>query len=244
MLGRIYLITNLVDGKKYVGQTVQNGKRRFNTHKRAAFKYQSRLPIHRAIRKYGIDNFKYEILEECDSIHSLNEAESKWISELKTFGSEGYNCTTGGEGFIVSDKTRQKISKARLGMNLSEEWCQAISDSMKGESNPFYGKHHSAETISQIKKTLAGKMAGEKNPFYGKQHSEESKKKLSESLKGKNIGVKAGIKHHNVKLTERAVLEIRSAVQSGVSRKSLAERYGVNRQQIDRIINRQRWSHI
>ncbi len=39
MLGRIYLITNIANGKKYVGQTVQTGKRRFNAHKRDAFKY-------------------------------------------------------------------------------------------------------------------------------------------------------------------------------------------------------------
>jgi len=50
MLGRIYLITNIVNDKKYIGQTVQNGRRRFLAHKRAAFKYQSPLPIHRAVR--------------------------------------------------------------------------------------------------------------------------------------------------------------------------------------------------
>ena len=56
MLGKIYLITNIVNDKKYVGQTVQNGKRRFNTHKRDALKHQSPLPLHRAIlaKQYGV----------------------------------------------------------------------------------------------------------------------------------------------------------------------------------------------
>lgn len=244
MLGRIYLITNTINGKKYVGQTVQNGKRRFLAHKRAAFKYHSPLPIHRSIRKYGIENFQYEIIEECDSIDSLNIAESKWIIELKTFGLKGYNCTTGGEGFIISEETKRKISQAHLGIKLSKKHCKAISDGIKGENNPFYGKTHSEETIEKIKETLKGQMDGENNPFYGKQHSEESKRKISENNKGKNIGVKAGRKHHNAKLTEDNVLEIRQLEQEGITRLVLAKKFNVGRTQIDRIINRQRWGHI
>lgn len=240
MLGRIYLIMNIINDKKYVGQTIQNGKRRFHAHKRVALKEKSQLPLHRAIRKYGIENFRYEILEECDSIGALNAAESKWILELRTYGSHGYNCTTGGEGFIVSDETKQKMSQSRIGMKLSDEHRKAISEGIIGENNPFYGKTHSEETIEKIKKTLKGQMDGENNPFYGKHHSEESKNKMSVS----HIGKQVGEKHPRSKLTEKDVLEIRVAVEGGTSRLELACKYGVGKTAIDKIVTRKTWSHI
>jgi group I intron endonuclease len=240
VFGIIYLITNVVNGKKYIGQTTATCKRRYNAHKRAAFSCQSQLPLHRAMRKYSINNFSVEMIEKCNSIESLNAAESKWIAKLETFGPGGYNCTTGGEGFIVSDETKQKISNARAGVELSEEHCKAISASMKGENNPFYGRTHSEETIIKIKETLVGKMDGEKNPFYGKQHSEESRRKISTSL----VGTQVGEKHSRAKLTEKDVLEIRAAVQRGISRSALAKQYNVGVTAIDKIVRKQTWKHI
>ena len=76
------------------------------------------------------------------------------------------------------------------------EWCtvaynntygtarKRASENMKGEKNPFYGKHHSEET----KKKMSEKMRGENSPFYGKHLSEETKKKMSDSHKGKYKG--------------------------------------------------------
>lgn len=66
MFGIIYLITNAINDKKYVGQTIKSLKRRSNAHKRDAFKYQSSLPLHRAMRKYGIENFNNAKLKEQD----------------------------------------------------------------------------------------------------------------------------------------------------------------------------------
>jgi group I intron endonuclease len=244
MCGSIYLIINLINDKKYVGQTIQKGKRRLNAHKRDAIKYKSQLPIHRAIRKYGIENFKYETIEWCDSIDALNMAETKWILTLDTFGPNGYNCTTGGEGFIVSDKTKQKISKARIGIKLSDEHCLAISNGITGENNPFYGKKHSKETIQKIKDTLKGQMDGENNPFYGKKHSEETRKKLSQN----HIGLQAGEKHPRAKLTQRDVLEIRNIAEKSNNKKQLArdlsKQYNVGKKAIEKIIYKHTWRHI
>jgi len=236
----IYLITNLVNGKNYVGQTVQQINRRFSAHKRSAFKYESFLPLHRAMRKYGIDNFECKIIEICNSIEELNESETKWILKLGTFGKRGYNCTTGGEGFTVSDDTKKKISKSRIGMKLSESHCVAISKRMMGENNPFYGKSHSKETIEKIKETLQGQMDGENNPFYGKTHTEETKKLLSENHKGKH----AGEKHPGVKLTEKDVLEIRNDILNGINRNYLAVKFNVSKGTINKIATRENWSHI
>jgi len=94
--GTIYLITNLINNKKYVGQTIQKPEIRFNYHLNYASKdYNiSNMPLSRAINKYGKNNFKFEILEEC-LIDDLNERESYYIKKYDSFYS-GYNATLGG----------------------------------------------------------------------------------------------------------------------------------------------------
>ena len=88
MIG-IYKITNKINGKIYIGQS-NNIKRRFLEHT-----YRDKLPIDMAIKKYGKDNFSFEILEEC-SLEELNEKETYWIKKLKSL-EYGYNCTVGGD---------------------------------------------------------------------------------------------------------------------------------------------------
>lgn len=94
----IYKITNLINGKSYIGQSV-NIQKRFNAHKSVAFNHNDKnynYPLYKAIRKYGIDNFSFDILEECD-ISELNNKEIYYISKYKTYGKFGYNQDTGGD---------------------------------------------------------------------------------------------------------------------------------------------------
>lgn len=93
----IYKITNLVNGKSYIGQSI-NIQKRFNAHKSIAFnkndpKYS--YPLYRAIRKYGIENFSFEVLELCDSLE-LNDKEIYYIAKYKAHGKNGYNLDDGG----------------------------------------------------------------------------------------------------------------------------------------------------
>lgn len=71
--GKIYLITNLINDKKYVGQTLYNLSHRFTQHK-AACNAGIDYPLYRAFKKYGIKNFSIELLEEC-SVTDLNNKE-------------------------------------------------------------------------------------------------------------------------------------------------------------------------
>lgn len=88
----IYLITNLKNNKKYVGQSV-NILRRWRNHK-ADSKNESgdtyNYPLYKAFRKYGIENFKFEILEECSPLE-LDIKESYYIGLYQTLGENGYN---------------------------------------------------------------------------------------------------------------------------------------------------------
>ena len=96
----IYKITNLINGKIYIGQSIQI-EERWKKHRIDAFnpkvknKYKSHL--YSSIRKYGIDNFLFEIIEETEQ-ENLDIRERYWIQYYNTTNPEfGYNLTTGGQ---------------------------------------------------------------------------------------------------------------------------------------------------
>lgn len=86
----IYKITNLINGKIYVGQTSRTPEIRFSEHVHADSYIGS------AIRKYGRANFKIEVLEECESKKELDNREQYWIARFESMGPNGYNLTEGG----------------------------------------------------------------------------------------------------------------------------------------------------
>jgi group I intron endonuclease len=98
MIG-IYKITNLINGKVYIGQSIDI-KQRWFKHKSAAFNIADKnyeYPLYRAIRKYGLDNFLFEVLEEC-SKDELCEKEKFYIAKYHAHGKCGYNQDDGGNG--------------------------------------------------------------------------------------------------------------------------------------------------
>lgn len=93
----IYVITNQLNGKQYVGKTLNNPTQRFKEHCRDSKKERcNKRPLYDAMNKYGIDNFSISIIEECSDIE-INEKEIYWINKLNTY-SNGYNATKGGDG--------------------------------------------------------------------------------------------------------------------------------------------------
>ena len=96
MRGFIYKITNTINGKSYIGQTIQNVKERFYQHcATKCSKVVSNMAIHRAIKKYGKSNFTVEVIEEIDSTN-LNYRERYWIKYYNSYNN-GYNSTKGGQ---------------------------------------------------------------------------------------------------------------------------------------------------
>lgn len=95
----IYCYTNLINNKKYIGQT-NNLKRRIKQHLQDSLHNYSEARynqlIHQAIRKYGIDNFKIEVLEEEISDDDIDEREQYYIKYYNTISPNGYNLTEGG----------------------------------------------------------------------------------------------------------------------------------------------------
>lgn len=101
---RIYCITNLLNGKQYVGQTSKTLEERYKNHKRDYKRTRNYgRSLYDAMREFGIENFKIELLEECD-MDKRTEREIYWIDKLDTFHN-GYNDTMGGNGKPYVDKT-------------------------------------------------------------------------------------------------------------------------------------------
>ncbi len=172
-IGFIYLATNLTNNKKYVGQTRRTVDERIKDHVKDV--KRSKLPFHRAIKKYGIDGFKIDEFEFPEYL--LNEKEKEYIIKFETTQTDkGYNIKPGGASewdyVPPSDESRLKMGWNR-GQNLTEEHKKNIS-----ESHKKLNFHHSDE--SKIKMSLKKK---ENDHLKGKKQSEEHKKKRIESLK-------------------------------------------------------------
>lgn len=157
----IYLITNLANGKQYVGQTSLPAHKRLAKHYRDSL-YGRSTYLCRAIRKYGIENFSIEILEEHLSHEDALSQEKFFIETLGT-NLVGYNMTHGGEGtsgYRHSDDTRRRMSLSRVGKTHSENTKKLLSVQRQGELNVNYQKIYS--DIERRK--ISDKTRGANNP--------------------------------------------------------------------------------
>ena len=114
MIG-IYKITNTLNGKSYIGQSI-NLEHRLQEHK----KCEGKSYIHNAIKKYGLNNFSFEIIEECQ-VSQLDEREIYWINFYDSYYEKnGYNMTFGGD-------TKHSFSKRVLQYSLQGDFIQEFS---------------------------------------------------------------------------------------------------------------------
>lgn len=133
--GIIYKVTNLVNNKIYIGQTTNSLNIRKTQHISDA-RNNSDMLLHKAIRKYGEDAFKWEVIDKAYSKEELNNKEKYWIVYYKSNQKEyGYNCTNGGDAF-----------------------------GGKGEDNYWYGKRRTEENKKRISETLKKTRCEKGNP--------------------------------------------------------------------------------
>lgn len=126
----IYKVTNQVNQKSYVGKTELSLPRRKSNHLSDA-KRGCEFAFHRALRKYGEENFTWEIIEEDIEKSLLDNKERHYIAIYESFGPKGYNMSEGGEGqtgWVPSDETRAKWSAQRKG---KEPWNKGITTPKK-----------------------------------------------------------------------------------------------------------------
>ena len=177
-IGYIYQLTS-PSGKVYVGKTTQSVESRWKDHIKQS-RNGSNLAIHKSILKYGYKSFLVETLDSSqESDQELSSLEICYIWLNKSFGSNGYNLTTGGEGtsgYKHSESARSYYSKSRRGRKFSDEARANMSKSKIGNKCSAGRTYTDAE-----RKVYSDKMIGNKNSI-GKIHTSESKAKVAKKL--------------------------------------------------------------
>ena len=109
-MGEIYKVTNNISGKIYIGKTKRKTRDRWLEHVRDAKNYPLKnIPLHKAIIKYGAENFQIETIETNVPEEELNYKEKYYIKKFNSTNSSiGYNATIGGDGGMVSSKLSEK----------------------------------------------------------------------------------------------------------------------------------------
>jgi group I intron endonuclease len=163
MDAHIYLVTNIANGRQYVGQTTTRSN-----------KLGHGKVLRQAYKKYGFDNFTYEqIVVNINDRNTLNFFERFWIATFNTVIPNGYNIECGGsEGQIWTDERKARHSAVRIGRPIKRPL--GSKSGMKGKAFPEEGK---------LK--LSAALKGRVSPNWGRAASEETKAKMSASQKAK-----------------------------------------------------------
>src|ERR1035437_838224 len=159
----IYLITNSVNGKQYVGQTVQALHSRFAFHTSRASRC---LALKSAIAKYGKENFTIKEFAKCQHVEELNKIEQEKIKEFNTLAPNGYNLTTGGKGHTYSAESRKKMSESgKKRKPISPETSKKLSERMVGAKNWHFGKKFSKEHREKLSVSHMGNISRKGQPI-------------------------------------------------------------------------------
>ena len=213
----IYCIRNLINGKCYVGRSIDIIER-FRSHKRM----YDNCSIHHAIAKYSVGNFAFEILELC-SEEILDTRESQWIATLNSISPHGYNETSGGIHGQQSIETRRKRSESLMGHPVSDYVKQRVSEANKGRKHTLETRLRWSEQrkgqkawnkgkkCPQISKALRGKAPHNK----GKKVSKEVSLRISQ----KRLGINPIRLHILVNL----------CIRGGWTQRRIAESFGVSK---------------
>jgi group I intron endonuclease len=142
IFGYVYLITNLVNGKKYVGCTKVSIKQRWEQHRSKA-KKNSHFALHAAIRKYGVRNFRIEVIQEVEGTHDdLMVTEIHHIAAHDSFFPAGYNLTAGGDGVdhSIPEVQKRQVEGNRRRSSKSSWQKNQIEGGRKRSQDPEWQK--------------------------------------------------------------------------------------------------------
>ena len=144
---KVYCHTNKITGKKYIGITKLNPKRRWSNGKG----YKECSVFYNAIKKYGWDGFSHEILFTGLTLDEAEEKEIELISKWDTLSPNGYNLQTGGGvNRTFAKETLEKMSKSQTGKKLSKKHIENIKKAITGLKR-------SPETVERIRQSQLGK---------------------------------------------------------------------------------------
>ena len=216
--GYIYKIKNIINGKQYVGCTIISLKKRFEGHAWRCLKTDINTKFCNSIKKYGVENFQIELLEECNALN-IYEREKHHINDLDTY-KEGLNSTHGGEGC--------------LGYRHSKEIREKISKKLKD------GKSHKGKTYEDLygdkaKEEKEKRKLSVKNG-WDNMSEEEKEKRINKTTQNIRKQSKYGVE---------IIKEIKKEFKEGASISDVNKKYPkFNKQYLYSIKNNKRWKDI
>jgi group I intron endonuclease len=233
----IYCITNIINNKKYIGQSVDIHKRVMEHKRDLAKNIHPNSLLQNSWNKYGKENFLFEVIEECEK-ENLTIRELYWVNKLNLLNKEfGFNIAIPDKSVMLgrhhTEKTKALLSKIR-------------KISTIGKGNGFYGKHHSDETKLKISIKGKGKQMGIKNPMFGKVSPFKDKKHSKDTRKIMSINHAnfTGQNHPKAKLSEQDVKNIIIMILKEIKIKDIAIIYNVKKSCIDAIKAHKNWTYL
>lgn len=187
----IYKATNKINGKCYIGQTIYELKKRQAEHFHAAFVQNSQGHFHRALRKYGKNQFLWEIISTGNSFFDLNYKEESYIVFFNSLSPAGYNMETGGFNHSQCEETRKKISASMMGNKHGQHPCSDKTKQKIRESNSSRGCSFETRQKMSIK-------------HIGMRQSDETKEKRRQLMLGRETPWQTGVKQSPERIAKRA----------------------------------------
>ena len=222
----IYTITNNLNGKVYVGKS-NDPEVRWRQHIYRSKNYN--FPLYRAIRKYGVENFTFEVIENCQSEKDAYIREQFWIGHLGTFTPGGYNATTGGDGsYQFSQEAKSKISNV-----LKEMWANGYTQDLTPERRRNLSKGIKKSWADGKRQRIASEATRQKMSEAKIGHipwnkgmclSQEHKDRLSKA----HLGVPLGAEHRE-KISDGNRGKVRTPEQKRNYRSAQRKRFALER---------------
>ena len=205
----IYKFTNKKNGKHYIGQT-NNLQKRYNGHKSESFNPKASgywLPFHCAIRKYGIENFSFDILEEImdgESQNFINEREQYFIQYYNSLkDNNGYNVTIGGDGCPkppLSYEEKLERSKLFTGKEIQDIQQRLLNDEEFDDIEKIYSP--------KLKRTFLVNINTGTN-FYNPDFNYPLKKNAKS------------------RFSQKEIQEIKTMIKQGLTYKTIQDKFGI-----------------
>lgn len=227
----IYMATNKINGKKYIGMTTWTLEDRKKSHRlRSQKKTKYNSHFNNAIRKYGFDAFEWEEIDNAMFIKDLEEKEKYWIEYYDTYYN-GYNSTLGGEGANGANRKGEKAT----GATITDQQALKIIELLKeGKmSFPEIAKATNA-TFGVVAKINTGHAWS--HLYEGDCPSKAGRKPVERIVKGSS--------HPCSIVTEEQVIEIKRLLSKGMSMRKVAEIMNVNRSLIINIKSGNAWGWL
>lgn len=245
-IGCIYIIKNKCNDKVYIGQTTQGAENRWKQHCKPCERKRKNYTLYKAMNKYGVENFYYEVLENNVPYEELDEREKYYIEKYDSF-KHGYNSTPGGDGKVINkikevEGIINRLHNGEMVKDIAEDYdvhTYTIRRTLQA-----YGIHSPSDIQENYTRPDLRTLPREKIKemyLYGKSHSEISselgiaQRSVSRVVKEFGIGERKMIDYNSLDIDNILEEYNRDVINGNMKKKDFYELYNLNQYSIKKI---------